>query len=86
MMNVKNELVYFYKINFTTTQKHLENLLFFDKLRLKLKEGSEIKQKFINNVIEKSNTYNFNSLEGQKFLKMFFDKYDSNGNIIKYFL
>ena len=85
-MNVKNELVYFYKINFTTTQKHLENLLFFDKVKFKLKEGSEIKPKFINSIIEKTNTYDFRSIEGQKFLNRLFDKYEGSEDIVKYFL
>ena len=85
-MNTKDELVYFYKINFTTTQKHLENLLFFDKVKFKLKEGSEIKPKFINSIIEKTNTYDFRSIEGQKFLNRLFDKYEGSEDIVKYFL
>ena len=84
-MNTKDELVYFYKINFTTTQKHLENLLFFDKVKTKLKEGDSFKPKFLNSIIEKSNTYNFRSIEGQKFLNVLFDKYDKKDIIIKYF-
>ena len=84
-MNIKSELVYFYKINFTTTQKHLENLLFFDKVKFKLKEGSEIKPKFINSIIEKTNTYDFKSIEGQGFLNRLFNKYNNSKEIIEYF-
>ncbi len=75
--NIKDELMYFYKINFTTTQKYLEDLVFFEKVRLKFKEGSEIKHKFINKIIEKNNTFDFESIEGQKFLSLLFDKYNT---------